>query len=280
MKTDLFKTTLAFTALFFSTILSAQTAGTLTFTFTEVPKSTSATYNGNAQHVLAAWVQNTTGTGTGTFVKTKLRYAGPGTNDHLPTWAVNAGGPSSNCLATTCNTVDATTGATRSSWTTYTVTWDGKKGSAATGTVQPDGVYKVTLQSTWNHGTGGTATSSYTFTKGPAIDHQTPAATTTFSNVTLHWAPAVVTGITETPAENPVITIYPNPTNGIVSIDFSNTTSIKVINTLGVVIYDEKIEQATEGTRNIDLGSFANGIYFINVSNRTGALNHKLILNK
>jgi hypothetical protein len=280
MEKKLFKLTLAIIASLSSTILSSQTAGTLTFTFTEVPKSSSSTYNGNAQHVLAAWVQNTTGTGTGTFVKTKLRYAGPGTNDHLPTWAVNSGGTASNCLAASCNVVDATTGATRSSWTTYQVTWDGKKGSAATGTVQPDGVYKVTIQSTWNHGTGGTATASYTFTKGPAIDHQTPAATSTFSNVTLHWAPAVVTGIDEASSENPQITIYPNPSNGIISIDFNNTSSIKVVNMLGVVVYEEKVELAEEGTKTIDMSGFSGGIYFINVSNPKGSANHKLILNK
>lgn len=280
MEKTLFKLTVALIAFFSSTILTSQTTGTLTFTFTEVPKASSATYNGNAQHVLAAWVQNTTGTGTGTFVKTKLRYAGPGTNDHLPTWSVNAGGTASNCLATACNTVDATTGATRSSWATYQLTWDGKKGPAATGTVQPDGVYKVTIQSTWNHGTGGTATTSYTFTKGPAIDHQTPAATTTFSNVTLHWAPTVVTGIDEASSENPQITIYPNPGNDIINIDFSNTSSIKVVNMLGVVVYEEKVELAEEGTKTIDMSAFAGGIYFVNVSNPKGSVNHKIILNK
>lgn len=280
MKKRLSKLSLILTSLFFSTVLSSQTAGTLTFTFTEVPKATSATYNGNAQHVLAVWVQNTTGTGTGTFVKTKLRYAGPGTNDHLPTWSVNAGGTAANCLATACNTVDATTGATRSSWATYQVTWDGKKGPAATGTVQPDGVYKVTLQSTWNHGTGGTATTSYTFTKGPSIDYQTPAANTTFSNVILHWDPAVVTGIDEAASENPQITIYPNPSNGMISIDFNNTSSIKVVNTLGVIVYEEKMEQETGGTKHIDMSGFAEGIYFVSVSNPKGSVNHKVILNR
>jgi len=263
----------------FTARLSAQTSGTLTFTFTEVPKATSATYNGNAQHDLAAWIQNTTGTGTASFVKTKLRYAGSGTADHLPTWAVNAGGTAGNCLAAACNVVDATTGATRSSWTTYSVTWDGKKGATATGTVQPDGVYKVTLQSTWNHGTGGTATTSYTFTKGPSVDHQTPAANTTFSNVILHWQPATVTGVDEN-SSSPVVNIYPNPTNGSFNVDYNNTSGIRVINTLGETIYEEKLDQLTQGTKNIDLSSFSNGIYFITVSNDKGSANHKVILNK
>lgn len=261
----------------FTARLSAQTMGNLTFTFTEIAKT--PTYNGNSQHVLAAWIQNTTGTGSASFVKTKLRYAGSGTADHLPTWAANAGCASSaNCLGAACNTVDGLTGATRSAWTTYTVTWDGKKGATATGTVQPDGVYKVTLQSTWNHGTGGTATTSYTFTKGPSIDHQTPAANTTFSNVVLHWEPSP-TGLLENNS-SPVVNIYPNPTNGSFKVDYNNTSSIRVINTLGETIYEEKLDQLTQGTKNIDLSSFSNGIYFITVSNDKGSANHKVILNK
>ena len=261
----------------FTARLSAQTMGNLTFTFTEIAKT--PTYNGNSQHVLAAWIQNTTGTGTASFVKTKLRYAGSGTADHLPTWAANAGCASSaNCLGAACNTVDGLTGATRSAWTTYTVTWDGKKGATATGTVQPDGVYKVTLQSTWNYGTGGTATTSYTFTKGPSIVHQTPEANTTFSNVVLHWEPSP-TGLLENNS-SPVVNIYPNPTNGSFKVDYNNTSSIRVINTLGETIYEEKLDQLTQGTKNIDLSSFSNGIYFITVSNDKGSANHKVILNK
>ncbi len=177
-----------YVSLCLSVNMAAQTAGTLTFTFTEVAKT--PTYNGNFQHVLAAWVQ----TNSGAFVKTKLRYAGSGTSDHLPTWAANAGCASSaNCLGGACNIVDGTTGATRSSWTGYTITWDGCIGAAGTGTLQPDAVYKVTIQSTWNHGTTGTATSSYTFTKGPSADHQTPAANSYFTGVKLDWVPTVAT---------------------------------------------------------------------------------------
>lgn len=259
-----------------SASINAQTSGTLTFTFTEVAKATSATYNGNAQHDLAVWIQ----TSAGAFVKTKLRYVGSGTNDHLPTWATQASCTGGSATSAACNTVDGTTGATASAWKTYTVSWDGKKGAAATGTLQADGVYKVTLQSTWNHGTGGTATTSYTFTKGPSVDHQTPAGTTTFTNITLNWQPSVATGIEENVAEKPVINVYPNPTNSSFNIDYSNAGNIRVMNTLGVIVYDEKIDQLTEGTKNIDLSKYSNGIYIINVSNDKGSLNHKVILNK
>jgi len=263
---------LSFVTVFGLGSLSAQTDGTLTVTFTEVAKT--PTYNGNAQHDLAVWIQSN----TGTFIKTKRRYAGSGTNDHLPTWSVNAGGTAGNCLATACNTLDATTGATRSTWTTYTVTWDGKKGAAATGTLQADGVYKVAIQSTWNHGTSGTTMQTYTFTKGATPDHQMPADNAFFTGVMLDWVP-VATGVNEM-ANAPVFSIYPNPTNGVFNVDFKNATSIKVMNTLGAVIYEEKIEQSTEGSKKIDLSNFANGIYFISVSNNQATSNHKIILEK
>lgn len=263
---------LSFITVFGAGSLIAQTNGTLTVTFNEVAKT--PTYNGNSQHVLAVWIQ----TNAGGFIKTKRRYAGGGTSDHLPTWSVNAGGTAGNCLAASCNILDATTGATRSSWTTYTVNWDGKKGAAATGTLQPDGVYKVAIQSTWNHGTTGTTMQTYTFTKGATADHQTPADNAFFTGVVIDWVPSV-TGVSET--ENaPELSIYPNPTNGVFNVDFKNATSIKVMNTLGDVIYDEKIVQSAEGSKKIDLSSYSNGIYFVSVSNNEATSNYKIILDK
>lgn len=262
--------------LFFATTLTAQTPGTLTFTFTEASHTAASCYNNNAQHDLAVWIQ----TSAGAFVKTKLRYVGSGTNDHLPTWASQASCTGGSATSAGCNTVDGTTGATRAAWSTYTVSWDGKKGAAATGTLQADGVYKVAIQSTWNHGTAGTATSTYTFTKGPSVDHQTPANNTNFTNITLHWQPSSVTGINESAAQNPEIVVYPNPTNGVFNVDFNNANTIRVMNTLGTLVYEEKINDLTPGTKSIDLSNFANGIYMITVSNENGTSNHKIILNK
>ena len=83
----------------------AQTAGTLTFSFNEVSKPTSATYNNYGKHVLAVWIQSD----LGQFVKTISRNVGSVTRDHLQTWAVNSGGTASNAIAANCNVVSATT---------------------------------------------------------------------------------------------------------------------------------------------------------------------------
>jgi len=172
-------------AILFSVNLFAQTSGTFTFSFT--PVTMSPGYTGT-KNVLAVWIQ----TSAGAFVKTKIRYAGGGTSDHLPTWSVNAGGTAGNCLSAppNPNVTDATTGATLASFTAKTITWDGKNVSGtANGTLVADGAYKITIQETWNHGTGGTVTTSFPFTKGPAADHQTPANTANFTNIKLDWVP-------------------------------------------------------------------------------------------
>ena len=273
MKNFLLKITTAVLATFLTYASFAQTSGTLTFTFTEIAKT--PTYTGTSQHLLAVWIQ----TNAGLFVKTKLRYVGSVTSDHLPSWASQASCTSGLANNASCNTVDGTTGATRASWTTYSISWDGKKGAAATGTLQPDGVYKVAIQSTWNHGGTGTALTTYTFTKGPSVDHQTPANTANYSGVILDWTPST-TGVAENEIGRPEIAVYPNPTNGVFNVDYTNANNIKVINTLGVLVYETKIEEMSQGTKNIDLTNFANGIYMITVSNANGASNHKIILNR
>lgn len=263
-----------FLAVCLSVSAFAQTAGTLTFSFTPAAKSPG--YEGTKNY-LAVWIQ----TNTGAFVKAKLRYASKEV-DHLPTYAVNSGGTAGNCTATACNKTDATTGATLASFTAKKITWDGKNvNGTANGTTVADGVYKITIEECWNHGTTGTVVKSYTFTKGPNPDHQTPASDANFSGVVIDWLPASTTGIDETNSENPEIAVYPNPsTNGIFNVDFNKASDIKIINTLGIVVYNEKVDQAGSGTRSIDLSNFANGIYMINVIDGNASSNYKVILNK
>ncbi len=252
----------------------AQTSGTLTFSFTP----TSHTGYQGTKNALAVWIQ----TSSGGFVKTKLRYAGAGngTSDHLPTWAVNSGGTASNCMATACNKTDATTGATLTSFAAKTITWDGKNVSGTTnGTTVADGVYKVTIESTWNHGATGTTVVSYSFTKGPTAVHLTPAGDANFSNIKLDWVPASPNALEENTADQG-ISVYPNPTTGLFNVDYKQADVISVINVLGTVIAQEKINSLDAGTKSMDLSNFANGIYWINVSNKQGAWNYKIILNK
>jgi hypothetical protein len=251
----------------------AQTTGTLTFSFTPVSH---VGYSG-AKHAMAVWIQ----TGTGGFVKTKLRRAGAGggTDDHLPTYAVNAGGTAGDCLTNT-NVTDATTGTTLTSYTAKTITWDGKNvNGASNGTVVADGTYQVTIQETWNHGTTGTTTRSFTFTKGPNVDNQTPANDANFTGITLNWTPAGTNAIA-TVVENGAVSVYPNPTNGIFNVSYDKANTIQVINELGEVIVTETIQTKTAGNKAIDLSNYANGVYVIVVNNDEGSVKNKVTLVK
>jgi len=259
----------------FSATASAQTAGTLTFNFTPITQTVGA-YSGT-KNVLAVWIQSS----DGGFVKTKLRYCSLGsTEDHLPTYGVNCGATASDCI-TNGNKTDATTGATLASYTVKSITWDGKNVSGTlNGTVVPDGTYQVTIQETWGHGTA-TVLRSFPFTKGPAADHQTPAADTKFSNISLDWVPSGL-GTGDNVSPNTQVVVYPNPAKGTFNIDFKNEINkIKVSNMLGQVVYEEKVAVSTPGTtKNIDLSNYGNGTYIINVSNDKGTSSYKVVVEK
>lgn len=245
-----------------------QTSGNLTFSFTE---SSHTTYQNTGKHVLAVWIQ----TSSGAFVKTKLRRVGNGTKDHLPTWAVNSGGTAANALGSGCNIVSASTGATLSSFTTQNITWDG---TDVNGNVVADGTYKVTIQSTWDHGAGGTVTRSFTFTKGATADVQTPTADANFTNIALAWNPSAA-GIEET-ASVEGVTVYPNPSaDGIFFVEFDKATSIKVVDVLGNTLSEEKLD-ATTDIKTVDLSAYSNGVYFIYVYEGNKSGKYKVVVEK
>ena len=263
--------------------VSAQTPGTLTFTYTQ-PQPTNPALNAGIKNDYAVWIENN----AGTFIKTKNRFVASSTKDHLPTWAVKSGGTLANATATACNTTDATIGATRTTTTTptaygaKTVTWDAKNvAGAVNGTVVADGVYKVWIESTWrdsgsnNHNT----IESFSFTKGPTAVTLTLTSTTGyFTNITLTWAPSNL-GVEDLNSDVPAAIVFPNPSTGIFNIDFNKEVStINVSNLLGQVVLTQK---ANDTSAKVDLSSYENGIYIITVSNDKGnASNYKVILNK
>jgi hypothetical protein len=264
-------------------MVSAQTTGTLTFSFNQpVPTSPAPTYTGFC--VTAVWIEDN----LGNFIKTKMRFIGSSTSDHLPTFAVKAGGTASNALATTVNVTDATTGATRKNTTTPTgfgsksFVWDGKNVSGAVnGTTVADGIYKVWIESTWvdsgsnNH----QELNSFSFTKGPVSAKTTAVGDTYVNTIVMDWVTTL--GVNDNISPNTQVVVYPNPTNGVFNIDFKNEiNNIKISNMLGQVIYDENVAGTAGTSKSIDLSNYENGTYIINVSNDKGTSNYKVILEK
>lgn len=254
-------------SLLVSTLLSAQTTGTLTLTFSQTPHTS---YEGT-KNVMAVWIESS----TGTFVKTRARNAGGGTSDHLAVWAVKAGGSAGNCMAANCNMLGAITGATLSNFGNRNFSWDGTN---ASGNVVPDGTYKIIVESTWNHGSAATTTRSYTFVKGPAQEVQTPASDANFTNITLAWNPAGSGLLEKTPEM--IVSIKPNPSaNGVFNVEFNYATRVSATNLAGEEVYAEEVKM-TEVSKEVDLSNLTSGVYFICVTNGSTVSKHKVVINK
>jgi hypothetical protein len=237
----------------------AQTVGTLTFsTDTYAPSDTW----GN-KHVLAAWLENTANPSV--FIKTNVKYGNE--DDHLTSWIQQ----------TNSNLVDAVTGATLSTYDKISVTWNG---TGVNGTVVPDGDYNLWIEMGWgSNKTEDHAVNSFAFTKGPARDAKAYGGTVNFTNVQLVWTPlATLAGSTEG-FDN--VNVFPNPTTGKISINFKKElakASVKVTDATGKTLFSEQDIKISAGPKAIDLSSYPQGIYFIDVESGDLKYNYKVLM--
>ena len=231
---------------FFTTTgdIFSQTSGTFSFSVTTTAPSGSY----GTENLLAIWIENS----ATAFIKTKIKYLS-GELDHMTTWVGKSGQ----------NVVDATTGPTRTGHGTVTFLWNG---TAVNGTLVPDGTYNVWLEMAWDKLTApnnGKAVNSFSFTKGASVFNSTPASTANFLSLALNWTP-LTTGV-EGMLESKDINVYPNPTSGIINLDFKNPGKeclIKIINEAGKIEYTEKISDVQAGTKTLDLSRLQNGSYY------------------
>ncbi|OFX16556.1 MAG: hypothetical protein A2033_08400 [Bacteroidetes bacterium GWA2_31_9] len=244
----------------FSLSIFAQTAGTMTFTVT-----TNSSSGYSPKHGIIIWLENS----AGTFIKTKLKQSKTSNLDHFATWTAKSGS----------NTVDAVTGNTLLTHGTRTIVWDG---TDVAGNIVADGVYKVWVEYAWaSSKTTGKLTTSFSWTKGLSADHQTPANFTSgttgyLNNMTIDWVPTISS--VETVSENTEINVFPNPSTGIINVNFDEATSITVENILGSVVYNEKLNNSGSRNMSIDLTGYANGIYVVNVINGDKSSKHKVLI--
>lgn len=76
------------------------------------------------------------------------------------------------------------------------------------------------------------------------------------------------------------ITIYPNPSKGIYTIDLSyekEPTNLAIYNVLGELVYNQLLMPQTQNQ--IDLTYLANGYYIARISNESRNFQQKLIKN-
>jgi hypothetical protein len=90
-------------------------------------------------------------------------------------------------------------------------------------------------------------------------------------------------GIEEFASNDPGFNLFPNPSSGIINIDWKDGIEFsvfKISNALGEVIYQESAENINKGqTTNVDLKDQRPGMYFVTIETPLNSITKKLILN-
>jgi hypothetical protein len=95
------------------------------------------------------------------------------------------------------------------------------------------------------------------------------------------------TGVNEL-SENTIgeVSVYPNPTNGLSTIDFSlissSTVKIEVVNVLGQKVAEVAAGSYTSGSHsvNFDASKLTSGIYFVNITSENGKATSRFVVSK
>lgn len=192
----------------------AATPATLSFSFTTI--NNGGTYAPN--NVLAVWITKP----NGDFVKTLLVRGGI-RKPKLYTWIDQTSG----------NIVDATTGATLTSFGSHTVSWNGTNSSK---NLMPDGVYVIHVENVSANQQGSYA--SFEFTKGESEYSDTYEDKTYFKNISLQYTPTQVS-IERVDKQDAHLSI--SPSRGKVLFQFSNEqyddVQLTILSIQGTVVY-------------------------------------------
>ncbi len=80
--------------------------------------------------------------------------------------------------------------------------------------------------------------------------------------------------VTSSAVETSEFTVYPNPNNGLFTVQIDENAKLEITNALGQIIFSEN---KLPGVHNIDLRKQANGVYFIRISNGERSALYKLV---
>ena len=239
-----------FVVLFSGFALFAQTTGELTVSV--ATSSTGGKYQ--PKNIMSIWIEDA----DGNFVKTLLVNANK-RKTHLNNWQASTSNSGSEY-----NSVDAISGATKGNHSTRTCSWNGTDYNKA---IVTDGTYNLRMELTDKNSTGNY--SSFSFTKGPNSDIQTPSNKPSFSSLSFSWIPTVSNVIFENSNENNYI-IFPNPGNGIFKHTARNTKEVEIRNIVGKLI-------TKSNSQNMDISNQKNGTYLIYFKTNNGIVIKKFI---
>ena len=78
-------------------------------------------------------------------------------------------------------------------------------------------------------------------------------------------------------SENGEISLYPNPTNGNITINAQNMNRITVVSVLGQVVYDAEVEGEQQI---INMAQFNAGVYMVRIATENGVSTQRVTVVK
>ena len=234
-------------AYIFSVTMFAQTAGTLSVTFTT---KASPTANYGTKNLVAVWI----GTSANAFVKTVIGATGSNTGD-LTNWKTLA----------TKNIVNAVTSATRSNYGTVTGTWTGINTSNV---LQPDANYKVNIEVTDDDGTPAGGYQSYSFAKGTTdVTLNTPNVGN-FTGISIKWVHVSATAINDVEMEK-YYSVYPNPAVSSIYVSGEDVKEVQICSLNGQILM-------TSNDQSVNISKLAKGNYLAVIRAKNGTVVKKI----
>jgi len=87
----------------------------------------------------------------------------------------------------------------------------------------------------------------------------------------------------KTETEDRSVSVYPNPSNGVITISLEGfegkKTDMRIMNVIGNVVYREVLQDPTARySKTIDLNSLAKGLYYVKLETATYSQVRKVIL--
>jgi len=216
------------------------------------------------RHVIAIWVEDS----NGNYVNSLAVY-GNQRLGYLSTWY----GASKGIKG------DAVTGATVSSFRTYSVTWNLKDYN---GNVVSDGTYVLKMEATSKNGAG--PTKSIEFTVGGSSYTENPAGDTYYKSMTLEYSGNDATPVSVLES-NPEISFYPNPVRESLNmaVEFSKPmfTSVELIDLAGrssETLFSGVILSGKQTMKFDRAPSLNKGAYFLQVKTNEFVWTQKIVL--
>jgi hypothetical protein len=131
----------------------------------------------------------------------------------------------------------------------------------------------------WYNGTTAIAGATNTMYEVQATGYYHVVLTTPCGNAQSFAYYVAYTGIENATAAG-TNSIYPNPASDFVFIELANpanSASLKVFNSVGQLVADQKVEDGAEKIT-VDVKQFSPGIYYFEISSTEGSFKHKIVI--